>query len=667
MIDKRNPHVHAKIESNVKVTIVEGKRIVQQKLFKNTATRLLTQGICNYLTGADSSYIRGVGRPNYMSLGTMGITRQGNTDACEFEPQFSELRPEPKDRTRPWFESTSLALTDVCGTKIIDDEGRNPYFWNPEYGWGTPDTPDERRFEGELCSAIEPGTEQEWLEQGWEPLSRLPILRADVVSDNASDRDFGIDGYSSAVIFYSYASPKWVNKLLTPQKHTYDPMTMTDIVTPVGPQLERVAISEFGLYERSNFEPDGLHTMLAGFRVPTEEDVMYLSHNQAMILEWRISVRAIMPNEEVRAFLKPIPQGIALSGKSVDERTLQFRGIVRGDDGVSQDVNWSVSHQTPGSDTSISDDGLLTVAQNDRSDWLYITATSAEDAEVSTTAVLFRGALTDIVTSVIVTSELLQNGTIQNIATVTGSGTYSTDVTWSLEGALSEQTTLSDTGLLTIGSDESAECLKVTATSVEDENLFSSNILMLGPTLIVFDTNPITQVSTLVKPIGRIAVQGMSSAVNVEFTLTFRVQGADLGNLRVIIDQTTGSAETASAHTIPVTSLTDKIVTITDTIQLSGARSRIVITAQGPATLSDVHAFLVGAGFKEVEYFDTTTVDDYLIAANNEPIYYKGSITKPMLLAEVDGTPITHVANVLMDGNLNITEVGIPEGIEYIE
>ena len=66
----------AHLTSNVRVVVgkidANGKLHVRtQQRFKNTATRNMTESICNYLTGAENTYKRGKGRPNFMGIGNM--------------------------------------------------------------------------------------------------------------------------------------------------------------------------------------------------------------------------------------------------------------------------------------------------------------------------------------------------------------------------------------------------------------------------------------------------------------------------------------------------------------------------------------------------------------------------------------------------------------------
>lgn len=282
----------AKTNLALNVRVIVGKpdssnhiQIRTERRFKNTATRLMTESICNYLAGAENTYRRGKGRPNYMGFGTMGITKQPTDKnwTAEVTDNFSDKVMVTGETTRPWFESTSLGLTTVCGATNTQENHISTHFWDPDLGWGKDgftSKPDANPiFQGELCTARQSGENYEW-----EDIERIPILRADVLSDCPADWDYGADGYCSQTIFYGYASVEWVHKFFKPDK---------------GPSIARLAISEFGLYEKNNTDPHGLETMLAGFRVPTPDDIIYVEDGEVILVEWRVSVRALMPYEVV--------------------------------------------------------------------------------------------------------------------------------------------------------------------------------------------------------------------------------------------------------------------------------------------------------------------------------------------------------------------------------
>lgn len=477
----------AKVTLNVRVVVgtpdADGRINVRtDRRFKNTATRLMTESICNYLTGAENTYKRGKGRPNYMGIGTMGITKQpyGTTQTAEVEADFGSKEYTKGVTTRPWFESTSLALTDVCGPTNPDERGISQHFWDAELGWGkdgfTGEASDEPIFQGELCTSRIPKHDGELAEQdGWDTIGRIPILRSDVLSDCPADWDYGTDGYCSQAIFYGYASVVWVHNLLKPNKRVYDEETETWSTVSVGPQLDTMAISEFGLYEKTNTDPHGLETMLAGFRVPSENDIVYVNDGEVILIEWRVSVRALMPSEGVLVVSEPQPTGIHVLASVIDEHNVQLAGVVRGPAGVRQGITWSLGNE-PGElepETQINQNGLLHVANNELSDVIYVVAASVVDPWIRATTAVLTGLIKNVITGITLTTESIVDSDIQLRATVLGKGTFIHDVAWTLEGNESPDTTIDDTGLLHIDFEENADSLKITATSVGDERIKS--------------------------------------------------------------------------------------------------------------------------------------------------------------------------------------------------
>lgn len=428
------------------------------KKFKNTATRFLTESICNYLTGAESTYKRGKGRPNYMGIGTMGILRQNDLVAADTEINFSEKLYIPGETTRPWFESTSLALTNVCGSVNPDEHGISQHFWDPALGWGkngfTGESDPNPIFQGELCTALRKDAE----DSQYEDIERIPILRAEVLSDCPADWDYGTDGYCSQAIFYGYASVGWVHKLLKPDN---------------GPQLNRMAISEFGLYEKNNTDPHGLETMLAGFRVLSPSDIVYVSDGEVILIEWRVSVRALMPSEGVQIISEPAPTGVQVLAAVQDERNVQMTAFVRGASGTQQGVTWSIEGQLD-EGTTISSNGLLHLADHEPSDVIYVTAASIVDPWVLCRSAVITGLIKNLITGISLTTVSMSDFSIQFQATVLGKGTFRHDVSWELTSTpTSTGTTIDENGLLIIDFEERAETLGIKATSLGDESIFS--------------------------------------------------------------------------------------------------------------------------------------------------------------------------------------------------
>lgn len=277
------------LDLNVQVTVYdEVGKVVQTSKFKNTATQRMTQGIALFLAGDTATYenrtqlnspASGLGRwrPNFISFGTTGIDKQPTTPQGKATVNditaFENKNPEPGNRTRPWYYSRYLGE-------------HKDGFWDPKYGWGTKEHPDIPCFQGELVTEIDPKEPA----SKFKIIHRLPLLRADVTLDNSAERAAGQEGYSTDCILYGYASVLWLKQFFKPQN---------------GPEVSRIAISEVGLYEMDSDTRLGRESLMAGFRVPTVDDIIYVDPGYVMLVEWRVTVRALMPNEQVENTFEP--------------------------------------------------------------------------------------------------------------------------------------------------------------------------------------------------------------------------------------------------------------------------------------------------------------------------------------------------------------------------
>ena len=151
--------------------------------------------------------------------------------------------------------------------------------------------------------------------------------------------------------------------------------------------------------------------------------------------------------------------------------TQEFTAKVEGTGDVSQDVTWSVSGKKS-DDTTISEDGVLTVATDETEKELTVKATAKGDGATSGTATVTvtQPATITNVTVTPTTATVEAGETKQFTATVTGTGGVSQKVTWTVSGNNSTGTTISEDGVLNIATDEKATTLTVKATAAGDDN-----------------------------------------------------------------------------------------------------------------------------------------------------------------------------------------------------
>ena len=148
--------------------------------------------------------------------------------------------------------------------------------------------------------------------------------------------------------------------------------------------------------------------------------------------------------------------------------TRRFTAEVKGTgDYYNRSVVWTVSDSS-NAGTFISSNGVLTVATDETATTLTVTATAVGDRDISATATVTvtQPATITGVTVTPTAATVEAGGTQQFTAKVTGTGDYNENVTWTVSGKKSDDTTISEDGVLTVATDETATTLTVTATAV---------------------------------------------------------------------------------------------------------------------------------------------------------------------------------------------------------
>lgn len=474
------------MDLNVRVQIVDKNgKLKSDKHFKNTATKRMTDGIALFLAGDGAAENKGAWRPNFISFGTTGILKQPTTadGLAEVEAIFEDKNPPEGQRTRPWFYSTWLG--ERCP---INQRGEGESYpperngcWDSAEGWSVNIAPfSQRTFQGELVSWF-PG---DLVPEGQELLRRHPLLRSDVTVDFPASRDLSPEGYATDCILYGYASVKWCNQFFKAGSTS-------------GAIIPRLAISEVGLFERDSYPQSGLKTMMAGFRVPSADDLIYVSPDEVMLVEWRITVRAVMPYEGIAVTTEPAPTGISVNATVADQVESGYSGavnlqaVVVGQTGVRDIVSWQLEGADPaypGTHLEITGtQAKLFLEEGDHTTVLYVTASSGVDPNVHARTAIITGMITNIVTGLAVS--MISGSAIDRdyifLATVLGIGEgYSTDVTWQLESDVphSQETALlpdpeypddSRRRILHVAQNEAAREFRLVATSVSNNEIQS--------------------------------------------------------------------------------------------------------------------------------------------------------------------------------------------------
>ena len=248
-------------------------------------------------------------------------------------------------------------------------------------------------------------------------------------------------------------------------------------------------------------------------------------------------------------------------------RTLQFSAQVSKDgsaDGVSQEVTWTLTGNTA-ADTAISDKGLLTVGLEETvGNVLTVKATSmvnnAAEGDATVTILVLGDGVT--VASAGNATEVKASQTLQFSATVLDEGTSDgvpQGVTWTVSGNTSANTTISTSGLLTVGSDETiGGTLTIKATSVINNAAVGTKTVTVEPfvdTVTVSSAGNVTSAGTGDTLQFSAQVTGGGSTTGVPQGITWTVSGntsADTsidtsGLLTVGADETVGGTLTVKA------------------------------------------------------------------------------------------------------------------------
>ncbi len=149
--------------------------------------------------------------------------------------------------------------------------------------------------------------------------------------------------------------------------------------------------------------------------------------------------------------------------------SLQFTARLSGKGHLStnQDVTWTIDGNKLIS-TTIESDGKLNVAADETADAITVTATSIENPSVSETRTVTVGSVAEVAAKAEKEVTAIGRGNkLRFTAEVTGNNLDMTDksVTWSVSGNTSASTEIDKDGWLTVGADETAPRLTVTAVS----------------------------------------------------------------------------------------------------------------------------------------------------------------------------------------------------------
>lgn len=157
------------------------------------------------------------------------------------------------------------------------------------------------------------------------------------------------------------------------------------------------------------------------------------------------------------------------SATAVPGQNIQFSATVSGSNVEDSAVTWAVGGASSAS-TRITRDGLLLIGSDEVSPVIAVRATFDQDGSVYGTALVTIN-VPAAVTGVTITPDdiVLNRGDVQQFtASVSGTGSYDNSVSWQITSVYSAGTSISNTGLLTIGEEQKYDYIIIKATSTAD-------------------------------------------------------------------------------------------------------------------------------------------------------------------------------------------------------
>jgi hypothetical protein len=289
--------------------------------------------------------------------------------------------------------------------------------------------------------------------------------------------------------------------------------------------------------------------------------------------------------------ITPSVSGVTVSPKTVTVvkgGSQQFSADVSVTWGAAQTVNWTIV-EAHLAGTTISAEGLLTVAANESAVTLTVKAASTVDSSKSDTAVvtvIIPSSVTGITVSPKAVS-VVKGGSQQFTADTTVSGGAAQTVNWTVTGNGSSGTTISAGGLLTVAANESAGSLTVKATSTADGSKYdTATVTLITPAVTSVTVNPKTV--SVVKGQTQQFSAGVSTSGGAAQTVTWTVTGNGSSGTTISTSGllTVAANESAGSLTVRATSTADSSRYDTAAVTLiTPAISSVTVSPKTPSVL----------------------------------------------------------------------------------
>jgi len=194
--------------------------------------------------------------------------------------------------------------------------------------------------------------------------------------------------------------------------------------------------------------------------------------DDAIVAFYNSSWRCITVYVPVEVDTSPLVKSVDIfydTDNVVKGTTLEFTADIEcyGED--CDGIEWSIFGNTS-QNTTISDSGVLSVALDETAESIVVTATSTYNSDMYADAVIFVQAEPLVIDSVSITTQdrtIVRGGRQYYNVVVTGTAPH--DILWTVTGNNSENTRVTNEGILYIDASETADQVTLTVTSTYDE------------------------------------------------------------------------------------------------------------------------------------------------------------------------------------------------------
>ena len=260
-----------------------------------------------------------------------------------------------------------------------------------------------------------------------------------------------------------------------------------------------------------------------------------------------------------------------------------FKAEVIGENLTNTKVVWSVEGASS-ENTTIDENGKLTIAADETKEEVAVKAASEFDPSKYVYAVvkIYENQPIEVTVQLTPVETVVKTGATQEFtAIVNGPEGTDTTVVWTVEGNNSNNTKVSENGVLTVSADETAETLKVKATSKADDRVSSEAIVIVEKVVTKVNKVTVTPNEDVKVKVGE--TQKFVATVEGEnltnTSVKWTVAGNSSANTKISEDGTLTVAadETAKTLTITAKAEADETVSTSVVVTLESTTAKEVV------------------------------------------------------------------------------------------